>query len=244
MRKRNMIISCALALIITGALGETANATTNGWNQSNGGWCYYQNNSLKTGWIQDGGKWYYINTSSGVMQTGWLNDGGTWYYLDGSGAMLSNTTVGGYVLGSSGAWTGASGDSGYTQGKTPTQIAETLKNNYRFVKYNQGLLLNPYGDAGGYVNYQITFGDCTKNGHGVRDNEFKMWVLQNDSKTIQVFKDIINMAFPNKGEEAYSITTNFLNSGEHDKTVYLNGKTITLTRGTDNNHSVFWNVSL
>ena len=38
------------------------------------------------------------------MKTGWLNDNGTWYYLNASGAMLSNTTVGGYVLGANGAW--------------------------------------------------------------------------------------------------------------------------------------------
>ncbi|POO88629.1 hypothetical protein C1H57_25050, partial [Clostridium sp. 2-1] len=35
---------------------------------------------------------------------GWLNDNGTWYYLNSSGAMLYNTTVDGYVLGSNGAW--------------------------------------------------------------------------------------------------------------------------------------------
>lgn len=44
-----------------------------------------------------------------------------------------------------------------------------------------------------------------------------MWVIQNDSKTIQVFKDIINMVFQNKGEETYSIMTNFFNSGESEK---------------------------
>ena len=98
----------------------------NGWEKnSDGTWSYYKDNALvkgqwvqdgnwyyikddgimATGWIQIGGNWYYLN-QLGAMMTGWLeNSDGKWYYLNPeSGAMLSNTTIDGYVLGADGAW--------------------------------------------------------------------------------------------------------------------------------------------
>lgn len=75
-----------------------------GWKQVSGTWYYMQlSGEMKTGWIQDGGNWYYMQPS-GAMSIGWVNDNGTWYYCDNSGRMLSNTTIGGYKLGSNGAW--------------------------------------------------------------------------------------------------------------------------------------------
>lgn len=59
--------------------------------------------TMATGWVSYNGQWYHTD-GSGAMQTGWINDNGTWYYLDSSGVMLSNTTVGIYKLGPSGAW--------------------------------------------------------------------------------------------------------------------------------------------
>jgi len=38
------------------------------------------------------------------MAVGWVNTNSKWYYLDESGAMLSNTYVGKYKVGSDGAW--------------------------------------------------------------------------------------------------------------------------------------------
>lgn len=83
------------------------------WKQDGAYW-YYLNptiGTMTTGWQKVNGTWYYLNPGTasgplGSMQTGWINDKGTWYYCDGTGAMLSNTTVGGYVLGSNGAWIG------------------------------------------------------------------------------------------------------------------------------------------
>ena len=98
----------------------------NGWEKnSDGTWSYYKDNELvkgqwvqdgnwyyikddgimATGWIQIGDNWYYLN-QLGAMMTGWLeNSDGKWYYLNPeSGAMLSNTTIDGYVLGADGAW--------------------------------------------------------------------------------------------------------------------------------------------
>ena len=81
---------------------------SNGWVQDGGNW-YLLNadGSMATGWKYTGGAWYYLKPTAGnrgAMQTGWINDNGTWYYCNASGAMLSNTTVGGYVLGANGAW--------------------------------------------------------------------------------------------------------------------------------------------
>lgn len=78
------------------------------WLQDAGSW-YYLNadGSMKTGWLYNGGAWYYLKPSAGnmgAMQTGWIQSGGKWYYCNASGAMLSNTTVNGYVLGADGAW--------------------------------------------------------------------------------------------------------------------------------------------
>lgn len=81
-----------------------------GWLYNNGGW-YYLNpisngtrGAKLTGWQSIGGTWYYLD-STGKMLTGWFKDmNGKWYYLQSSGAMAKNTTIGGYKLGSDGAW--------------------------------------------------------------------------------------------------------------------------------------------
>ncbi|WP_160683758.1 N-acetylmuramoyl-L-alanine amidase family protein [Clostridium sp. C2-6-12] len=81
------------------------NKVVSKWLNLGGAWYYLKADGIMaTGWYNDNGTWYYLNPSSGAMQTGWLNDNGTWYYLAGSGAMLKDTTVDGYQLGSSGAW--------------------------------------------------------------------------------------------------------------------------------------------
>jgi hypothetical protein len=75
-----------------------------GWQLDGGKWYYLQSNgAMKTGWQLAGGKWYYLQTN-GVMKIGWQLDGGRWYFLNTNGEMTANTTVGGYKLGSDGAW--------------------------------------------------------------------------------------------------------------------------------------------
>lgn len=39
------------------------------------------------------------------MKTGWINDNGNWFYTYGDGIMAHDTTIDGYYLNSSGAWT-------------------------------------------------------------------------------------------------------------------------------------------
>ena len=80
----------------------------NGWVQDGGSWYFLDaSGAMKTGWVYTGGAWYFLKNTAGnlgAMQTGWVQTGGKWYYCNASGAMLSNTTVGGYVLGADGAW--------------------------------------------------------------------------------------------------------------------------------------------
>lgn len=77
-----------------------------GWLNLGSDWYYLnENGSMMTGWKAINGKWYYFNYD-GKMKTGWFKDiDGKYYYLNpSSGEMLHNTTVGGYKLGSNGAW--------------------------------------------------------------------------------------------------------------------------------------------
>ncbi|MFS0864596.1 hypothetical protein [Fredinandcohnia sp. 179-A 10B2 NHS] len=97
---------------------------TSGWAQVNGTWYYFDGSgAMKTGWLQSAGTWYFLDgsgamksgwlknagawyflDSNGAMKTGWVSTGGKWYYLYSSGVMATNTTIGGYKLGSDGAW--------------------------------------------------------------------------------------------------------------------------------------------
>jgi len=88
---------------------NTGTTTTSkvGWAQVNGRWQYNDSwgRPLKAQWFFDRnyGKWYYLG-ADGNMQTGWILDGGKYYYLYSDGSMAANTTIGGYRVGSDGAW--------------------------------------------------------------------------------------------------------------------------------------------
>ena len=74
-----------------------------GWISLADVWYYLgTDGKMQTGWVQLENVWYYFN-ESGVMQTGWVESKpGFWYYLNSDGAMLSNTTVEGHQLDSTG----------------------------------------------------------------------------------------------------------------------------------------------
>lgn len=77
-----------------------------GWVAQGGNWYFVQpDGKAATGWVYSGNHWYYMNTN-GTMKTGWLQSpiSNKWYYLYSDGHMASNTTIGGYRLGSDGAW--------------------------------------------------------------------------------------------------------------------------------------------
>lgn len=78
----------------------------NGW-YNEGCWKYYKNGSLVYGWLNVSGSWYYLQ-SNACMVTGWLQNfeygcSSGWYYFNPSGgAMMTNTTIEGWTLGSDG----------------------------------------------------------------------------------------------------------------------------------------------
>jgi glucan-binding YG repeat protein len=76
-----------------------------GWITYYGNWYYLgYDGAKKTGWQLVNGSWYFLDLE-GKMKTGWIMDvDGRYYYLYSSGAMAYNTTIGGYKLGSNGAW--------------------------------------------------------------------------------------------------------------------------------------------
>jgi glucan-binding YG repeat protein len=76
-----------------------------GWLPYNGNWYYLgYDGARKTGWQIYNGAWYYLDLD-GKMKTGWIMDSdGRYYYLNPNGDMAYNTIIGGYKLGSNGAW--------------------------------------------------------------------------------------------------------------------------------------------
>lgn len=54
---------------------------TNGWEQIDGLWYYFDGSStMVTGWRQIGNLWYYFH-SNGQMAVGWIRPNGIWYYM-------------------------------------------------------------------------------------------------------------------------------------------------------------------
>lgn len=94
----------------------------NTWKKINGSWYYFdQTGSMlsntavdgylltksgamaEKGWTKLDQNWYYVTPSSRISQDKWEKINGSWYYFDKNGVMLSQTTIGAYLLDSSGA---------------------------------------------------------------------------------------------------------------------------------------------
>lgn len=96
----------------TSSTSSLSTSLKEGWQQISGIWYFIgPDGSKQTGWLKSpySGKWYYMN-DNGVMQTGWFKSpySGKWYYLNPIsnefiGAMVTNTTIDGYKIGSDGA---------------------------------------------------------------------------------------------------------------------------------------------
>ncbi|MDO5518142.1 MAG: cadherin-like beta sandwich domain-containing protein [Clostridium sp.] len=80
-----------------------------GWVAQGSNWYFVQpDGKAATGWLQSpySLKWFYMDPTTGVMKTGWVQvpTNNKWYYFYSNGDMATNTTIGGYKLGSDGAW--------------------------------------------------------------------------------------------------------------------------------------------
>ena len=94
----------------------------NSWKKINGSWYYFdQTGSMlsntavdgylltksgamaEKGWTKLDQIWYYVTPSGRISQDKWEKVNGAWYYFDKSGVMLSQTTIGAYLLSNSGA---------------------------------------------------------------------------------------------------------------------------------------------
>ncbi|RRN46867.1 N-acetylmuramoyl-L-alanine amidase [Streptococcus halitosis] len=94
----------------------------NTWKKINGSWYYFdQTGSMlsntavdgylltksgamaEKGWTKLDQIWYYVAPSGKISQNKWEKINGSWYYFDKNGVMLSQTTIGSYLLDGSGA---------------------------------------------------------------------------------------------------------------------------------------------
>lgn len=162
------------------------------------GWWYFNNSgALMTGWQFIDGHWYYLakgnstegkwsgSKPQGCMYTGWVYsedyecDTHGWYF-NSSGQMLSNTTVDGYTLDSSGCWVNSQTvtpnnckvrgntilnglfpwvcDRGHTHTTGYSHYCSDAKGNIikyaddpTLVKYKYVCPTNPYGSADGWT---------------------------------------------------------------------------------------------
>jgi hypothetical protein len=83
------IIALMMSMLVGISIGISTKVKAevrNGWINTNRGWNYYENGSIKTGWLNDGDKFYYLK-DDGNMATGWIKVNNNWYYMSESGSM-------------------------------------------------------------------------------------------------------------------------------------------------------------
>ena len=98
------------------------NLNLNGWVLEQDNWYYYVNNVKQTGWLTLGNTKYYLDSNGkmysdcwvdisntkyyfnvhGEMVKGWMKWRNQWYYLNNSGQMLTQGTVGNWIITPSG----------------------------------------------------------------------------------------------------------------------------------------------
>lgn len=94
----------------------------NSWKKINGSWYYFDQTGnmlsntavdgylltksgamAEKGWTKLDQIWYYVAPSGKISQNKWEKINGSWYYFDKNGVMLSQTTIGAYLLDGNGA---------------------------------------------------------------------------------------------------------------------------------------------
>lgn len=206
--------------------GSTSTAT-NGWKNENGVWYYLRSGVKSTGWIQDNGKWYYLGTD-GAMRVGWIQDGANWYYLYGDGSMAHDTTVDGYYLGSSGAWTTAptSGSSGSVTGISYNELINRI-DGLEFVGkryYNDSEVGS---DIAGYGWY---WKDIYAGNIGVYDRGgFVVQLNKNNTEFHRAILQIFNWLLPTQGNNLDKILT----TNPQNQTLTMDGRVVQIIMYSD-----------
>lgn len=197
----------------------SVSTASNGWKNESGVWYYLKNGVKATGWVQDNGKWYYLGTD-GKMRVGWIQEGGNWYYLYGDGSMAKNTTVGGYYLGSNGAWTTspASGSSGTVTGISYTELINRI-DSLGFVG-KEYFTESVVGDTAGYGWY---WKDIYAGSASVYDRGgFAIQIRKNDSEFHRAILQIFNWLLPTQGNNL----NNILCTNPQNQTLTMDGRTV------------------
>ena len=163
MKKIKKIITASIAaLTILSTASVTANAA---WKQNSTGWWYTEGNTWATGWRLINGNWYLFD-SNGYMKTGWQYNNGNWYYLYSSGAMAHSTTIDGYYLNASGAWTNNATSSNSKAIKEGTyKVGKDIQAGEYLIKSTTGAYYECNSDSTGDYKSIIFNGNISKGGH-------------------------------------------------------------------------------
>ena len=83
------------------------NNTSSGWINNNGTWKYKRPNGTYASncWEQVNGKWYSFDGNGNMRANQWIRhttNEHLWYYVGSDGAMVKNTTIGGYFINANG----------------------------------------------------------------------------------------------------------------------------------------------
>ena len=82
-------------------------SSSSGWQFNNGTWKYKRTNGTYASncWEQVNGKWYSFDGNGNMRANQWVRhttNEHVWYYVGSDGAMVKNTTIGGYFINANG----------------------------------------------------------------------------------------------------------------------------------------------
>lgn len=236
--KRNTVSLALAGTVILGTIAGVRigmNANSNSyWTKSNGYWYYIENGNKKTGWLNDNGTWYYLK-EDGTMATGWILDKGNWYYFYSNGSMAHDTTIDGYYLNSSGAWTTNTTSSSSSTGgvRTGAELLPKLYDLGFFDAYSDAecnmVKYNPYGKNG--LN---TFDSIKVYAYNSGDNDIVINVFKKNSDTNEKLKTILDMITSKNSENLYSM---FMS--DTSGTLNINGRNVQIITYSDYTSIIF-----
>lgn len=172
LKKIAQIVCISVTLTIAAECSVHGSPST-GWVKKNNDWYYYNNGHRYSGWIKVDGLWYYLSPNSGQMQTGWIQDNGSWYYLNNSGAMVTNTYIGQFYIGSNGKWIQDSWNSGSSKEDEEITLEEAKKIIYKEDKDYLTWMINK--------GYTVIAGSKEKNqalveNYGIKETVYSFYI--------------------------------------------------------------------